>query len=50
MEQNVAERSCEEEDYSLRDETEWIDPHESNVADVENIYRTMNATKISRTS
>ena len=46
MEQNVAERNCEEEDYSLRDETEWVDTYESNGADVENTYRTMNATEI----
>ena len=37
MEQNVAERSCEEEDYSLRDETEWVDTYESNGADVETL-------------
>ena len=30
----------------MRDETEWVDPYESNGADVENTYRTMNATKI----
>ena len=46
MEQNVAERNCEEGDYSLRDETEWVDTYESNGADVENTYRTMNATEI----
>ena len=29
VEQNMAEMKCEEEDYSLGDEREWVDTYES---------------------
>ena len=46
VEKNVAEIKCEEEDYSLGNETEWVEKYESNEADVEETYRTINATEI----
>ena len=46
VEQDMAEIKCEEEDFSLGDGTEWVDTHESNEADVEETYRTIDETAI----
>ena len=46
MEQDMAEIKCEEWDYSLGDGTEWVDTYESNEADVEETYWTIDATEI----
>ena len=40
------ETSLEEEDYSLGDGTELVDTYESNEADVEETYRTIDETEI----